>query len=78
MSNSTTSSLTHHAVLEVEADGEFNAGGDPGHYPIEVLAHRENGWRREAKVKHLGPIPYGGRRVYWTDAEDITVEAVAR
>lgn len=70
--------FTHHAVLEVEPDSEFNAAGDPGHYPIEVLAHRDNGWLREAKVKHLGPIPIGGQRIYWADAEDIVIEAVAQ
>lgn len=72
---STTSTVTHAAFIEVPTTSLTTLDAATYH-PVEVLAHRETDCGREAKVKHLAPIPAGARRVCWADAEDIVLELV--
>lgn len=69
------STITYAAFIEVPTD-HLTTLNAVTHHPVEILAHRETDWGREAKVKHLGPIPTMALRVHWIDAEDIVIEAV--
>ena len=75
-----TTTTTPRAFIDVEVEDYNGPAGvtTETHHEVEIIDHREGPRCRLAKVRHVGPIPAGGRRVYWADAEDIIVEAADR
>lgn len=73
-----SSSPATSAHLEVWPDPWSDAGqrmDGPTLYPVHVLSIDHD--MGSARIKHLTPVPAGGRRTYDVDLDDITVQAVA-